>query len=78
MNYSIRHLLNILRPKPNPFPLIRIDGKRDGAYLAPNDLEAIDACFSPGVSNIKKFEDELVAKYGIRCHHRIKHHSGDQ
>jgi hypothetical protein len=68
MESSMRHLLTILRPKPSPFPLIRIGGKRDGAYLVPNDLEGIAACFSPGVSNIKKFEDQLVNNHGIRCH----------
>ena len=45
--------------------LVRVGGSGDGAYLVPDDLEAIDACFSPGVSNTIGFEVELAEKYGI-------------
>ncbi|NEQ99587.1 MAG: hypothetical protein F6K30_23270 [Cyanothece sp. SIO2G6] len=58
----------IMKPKPSPFPLIRVGGSKDGAYLIPDDLDGIAACFSPGVNNYKNFEDELVTKFGIRCH----------
>ncbi len=58
----------LMKPKPSPFPLIRVGGDRDGGYLLPDDLEGIDACFSPGVNNYKYFEDELTDVYGIRCH----------
>ena len=58
--------LEFLRPKPCPHPLIRLGGSADGAYLVPLDLEGITDCFSPGVSNAKSFEDELVATFGIR------------
>jgi hypothetical protein len=57
-----------LIPRPCPFELIRIGGLGDGAYLVPNDLEGIDACFSPGVNNFKNFEDTLTNEYGIKCH----------
>jgi hypothetical protein len=60
--------LRVLIPKPAPFPLMRIGGSEDGAYLVPNDLEDIAHCFSPGVSNRKDFEDELSKKYDIKCH----------
>ena len=60
--------LKFLIPKPSPFEFVRIGGNRDGSYLVPNDLEHIDACFSPGVNNYKFFEDELVKKYGIKSH----------
>jgi hypothetical protein len=43
-------------------------GDRDGAYLIPNDLVDIKACFSPGVNNTKTFEDELTTSHGIICH----------
>ena len=46
--------------------LIRVGGNSDGAYLLPNDLAGIEACFSPGTSNIKAFEDELAESYQIR------------
>jgi hypothetical protein len=58
--------LNFLRPKPSPFAFERIGGEGDGAYLVPADLDGVRACFSPGVSNRKDFEDELADRYGIQ------------
>ena len=52
-------LLDVLQPKPSPIPLVRLGGNWDGAYMVPNDLKGIVACMSPGVSNVKRFEDEL-------------------
>jgi hypothetical protein len=60
--------IETLRPKPCPFPLIKIGGDKDGAYLLPNDLQGIKACFSPGVNNFKNFEDELFEIFGITSH----------
>ena len=67
---SINKITNFdkLRPQPCPVRLIRIGGNHDGAYLIPDDLEGIQACFSPGVNNFKFFEDELVYRFGIKCH----------
>jgi hypothetical protein len=48
--------------------MIRVGGSDDGSYLIPNDLKCIDSCFSPGVNNVKSFEDELVERFNIRCH----------
>lgn len=67
-NLGIVDSILIMKPKPSPYKLNRIGGKRDGAYLIPDDLEGIDACFSPGVNNFKNFEDELTDIYGIKCH----------
>ena len=39
-----------------PYKLIRLGGRGDGAYLLPDDLQDIQACFSPGVSDSKLFE----------------------
>ena len=61
-------LLEVLRPQPSPVPLMRLGGNWDGAYLLPDDLKNIVACFSPGVSNTKRFEDELLDRYGIPSH----------
>jgi hypothetical protein len=61
-------VLEIMRPKASPFDFLRIGGSGDGAYLVPNDLENVEVCFSPGVSNRKSFEDQLTNDYGIRCH----------
>jgi len=68
MTDPLSEKIEILRPKPSPAPLIRIGGKRDGAYLLPDDLENIKACFSPGVANRKNFEDELMDRFGIPSH----------
>lgn len=67
MEGRIRDIL-IMKPKRCPYPLIRIGGNEDGAYLIPDDLQGIRACFSPGVNNTKSFEDELAITYGIACH----------
>lgn len=56
---DISRLFEIIRPKSCPFRLKRIGGSQDGAYLIPDDLVGIEACFSPGVNCIKLFEDEL-------------------
>lgn len=48
------------------YELIRIGGDGDGGYLVPNDFENIDTCFSPGVSDIANFENDLT-KIGIKC-----------
>jgi hypothetical protein len=36
--------------------LIRLGPKSDGGYLVPDDLEGIEACFSPGVCLVSGFE----------------------
>lgn len=58
----------IMRPGPSPRPLIRIGPNTDGGYLVPDDLDGVTACFSPGVSNRKDFEDHLTRAFGIKCH----------
>lgn len=65
---DIVNIISIMKPKPSPYPLIRVGGDEDGGYLLPNDLTNVRACFSPGVNNKKAFEDELVNLYGIKCH----------
>ena len=57
-----------MKPKPSPRPLIRLGGYDDGAYLLPDDLSELGACFSPGVNNRKTFEDELITRFGVACH----------
>jgi hypothetical protein len=58
----------VLKPKPSPYRLKRIGGRCDGGYLVPDDLDGIEACFSPGVNNFKHFEDILTDSYDIKCH----------
>ena len=68
MTLDLQGLIEVMRPQPSPKPLVRLGGYRDGAYLLPDDLEGIVACFSPGVSGVKHFEDELHDTYGIPSH----------
>ena len=51
-----------------PYKLVRLGGRGDGAYLLPDDLENIEACFSPGVNESKFFEDDLTNLFNINCH----------
>ena len=65
---SALDIVKFLKPKPCPFPLIRIGGELDGAYLVPDDLNGITDCFSPGTADRKDFEDELLDNFGIGSH----------
>jgi len=47
-----------LWPQKTNFELIRLGPDTDGGYLVPDDLENIEACFSPGVDLISDFEME--------------------
>lgn len=53
-------LIQKLHPISSGIELIRIGTKGDGGYLVPNDLEGIDACFSPGVEYKSDFEKECA------------------
>ncbi|KQC34147.1 hypothetical protein AAU57_13000 [Nonlabens sp. YIK11] len=50
--------INDLHPYRTNHKLIRMGASGDGGYLVPNDLEGIDACFSPGVDQVSEFELE--------------------
>ncbi|NQU54342.1 MAG: FkbM family methyltransferase [Bacteroidetes bacterium] len=39
----------------------------DGGYLVPDDLEGIEACFSPGIGAKSKFEEDCLS-YGIKTY----------
>jgi hypothetical protein len=62
------HPLMYLRPKPSPFPLIRIGSHRDGSHMVPEDLNGIQACFPTGAGSATDFEDDLAMRFGIRSH----------
>lgn len=62
---DLTRLLAQLRPFETDRPLIRIGAAHDGGYLIPDDLDGIEYCFSPGVSNTAAFEEDLLAR-GIR------------
>lgn len=54
-----------LKPMPSQHRLIRVGPEGDGGYLVPDDLEGIKYCFSPGVSDIAGFEEQLHKDWGI-------------
>lgn len=64
---EVARLIASLAPRETDHPLIRVGGNGDGGYLVPDDLDGIAACFSPGVSEVAKFELEL-AERGIPSH----------
>lgn len=61
-------VFELLKPTPSSHRLVRLGGNSDGAYLVPDDLSGITACFSPGAYNFKNFEDELADVYDIESH----------
>ena len=54
-----------VRPRQTDKELIRLGPTGDGGYLVPNDLEGIEACFSPGVDTVSGFEKDC-AEMGMR------------
>ena len=62
---NIQSLLQKLYPILCDKELIRLGPKGDGGYLLPNDLEGIEACFSPGVAFVSGFEKDC-AELGMK------------
>nr|VFJ58523.1 MAG: Methyltransferase FkbM domain-containing protein [Candidatus Kentron sp. DK] len=56
----ILDLIQKLHPIAMDMELIRLGAKHDGGYLVPNDLEGIEACFSPGVGEASTFEKDCA------------------
>lgn len=56
-------LIRKLRPLDCGIELIRVGGSCDGGYLIPDDLIGIEYCFSPGVSGVASFEDQLADRH---------------
>ena len=54
--------LSYLIPKKTKFELIRVGGSNDGGYLLPDDLQGLEACFSPGVGDNASFESFFAEK----------------
>jgi hypothetical protein len=63
---QLKDFFEMIKPVKTNFDLIRVGAAGDGGYLVPNDLDGIDACFSPGVSTVADFEVAL-ANRGIKC-----------
>ena len=65
--HDLRSLVRRLHPVATEHALIRVGCAGDGGYLVPDDLDGVDACFSPGVDDRATFEESLLER-GIRCH----------
>ena len=57
---NVLALMRELRPKLPSCNFVRIGSNGDGGYLVPQDLDDIEACFSPGVSNVSDFERDCA------------------
>lgn len=62
---ALDSFLERMKPVSTARELIRVGGYGDGGYLVPDDLEGIEACFSPGVADVANFESEM-ANRGIK------------
>lgn len=58
---SIQSLLESLYPRATNKKLIRLGPGGDGGYLVPDDVQNIEACFSPGVGQLSGFEKQCAA-----------------
>jgi hypothetical protein len=58
----VQALVSKLHPVNCSRELIRLGPEGDGGYLVPNDLEGIETCFSPGVSNVAGFESDCAER----------------
>ncbi|MEO1024891.1 MAG: FkbM family methyltransferase [Pseudomonadota bacterium] len=63
---DLKFFIDLLKPTPISYNLLRIGASGDGGYLIPDDLSDVKYCFSPGVSKIAKFEEQLAEKYSIK------------
>lgn len=61
----VKDLIFQLHPVATSQGLVRLGPSGDGGYLVPNDLAGIEACFSPGVSNVSGFERDC-AEMGMK------------
>jgi hypothetical protein len=62
---KVLKLIEGLYPIRSELELIRLGPNGDGGYLLPNDLEGIEACFSPGVAQVSEFELDCL-KYEMK------------
>lgn len=63
---ELLRFLEELHPVATNHELIRLGPNGDGGYLVPDDLDGIEACFSPGVNDVSGFESDC-ARRGIKA-----------
>jgi hypothetical protein len=64
---AVVRAIELLRPLPAGYGLLRIGAEGDGGYLLPHDLDGIEHCFSPGVAQMAEFELALADNFGMKC-----------
>lgn len=62
---EVQHFIKTIKPYSTDKGLIRLGAATDGGYLVPDDLQQIEACFSPGVGAKSKFEEDCL-NYGMK------------
>ena len=62
---QLKALIKSLWPYDVGMDMIRLGAEKDGGYLVPDDLEGIEACFSPGVDKTTVFEKDC-SKRGMK------------
>lgn len=62
---QLKILIKRLWPYDVGMKMIRLGAEKDGGYLVPDDLEGIEACFSPGVDKTTVFEMDC-SKRGMK------------
>lgn len=60
--YRVHNLLMSLHPLVPNGNLVRFGPRADGGYVLPDDIEGIEACFSPGVGFISGFEKDCASR----------------
>ncbi len=63
---ELKDFIKSLSPRAVGHDLIRIGHTDDGGYLVPDDIEGIEACFSPGYGGNSAFEEILATRYGVK------------
>jgi len=63
---DFHQFLSLLQPQKSKFPLVRVGGQNDGGYLIPDDLDGLDAIYSPGVAESSDFE-AYFSSQGLWC-----------
>ena len=59
-NQDLKEFIKKLYPLTTSKDLIRVGSKGDGGYLIPDDLDGIEALFSPGVGSKQDFDFECA------------------
>lgn len=63
---DIQNIIKKMNPVMTNFSLIRLGDDNDGGYIVPDDLAGVKYCFSAGVGNLIKFEEDCFQKYKIK------------